>query len=200
MATTDLDAQQPIIWNMTRIVASHHPKAFELFQTIMIENINFASVFTGLLGSMDEAAKGLINRRLEPRLPVDMPSQKAWFESYLPFTMENRKQKYFQGMAINLKKTLVFQSGLSPIGLLRSCLDFALNDPTKIAGVFEAVREQFRFQGARKLLEVTNRVNEFRNTWVAHQERELTDGNLAKKELLAWVEALKLFSDQSKEG
>lgn len=164
------------------------------------ENINFASVFTGLLGSMDEAAKGLINRRLESHLPVDMPSQKAWFEPYLPFTMENRKQKYFEGMALNLKKTLVFQSGLSPIGLLRSCLDFALNDHTKIAGVFEAVREQFRFQGARKLLEVTNRANEFRNTWVAHQEKELTDAALAKRELLSWVEALQLFSDQDKES
>lgn len=162
------------------------------------ENINFASVFTGLLGSIDEAAKGLINRRLESQLPVDMPSQQAWFNVYLPYDLQDGKRRHLEGMAKNLKKTLVYQSGISPIGLLRSCLDFALNDHTRLSGVFEAVREEFRFQGARKMLEVTTRINDFRNTWIAHQERGLTDYKLTKKELLAWVEALQLFSDQSK--
>lgn len=158
------------------------------------EGMNFAAVFTGLLGSLDEAAKGLIARRMEDRLPVDTPSQKAWFDVYLPYDLPNGKRRHFEMMAKNLKKTLLYQSGISPIGLLRTCLDYALNDHTRLNGVFEAVREQFRFQGARRLLDAANRVNDFRNTWVAHQEQELTDGELAKEELVTWVEAIRLFS------
>ncbi|MGA8185452.1 MAG: DEAD/DEAH box helicase family protein [Terriglobia bacterium] len=158
------------------------------------EGINFAAVFTGLLGSLDEAAKGLISRRLTHLVPVDIHSQRAWFDVHFPYEIEQGKQGYLQRMAQNLKKTLVFESGISPIGLLRSCLDFALNDHTRLPGVFTAIREQFRFQGARKLLHTINRINDFRNTWVAHQEQELTDSRLAKMELIVWVDGIWLFS------
>jgi type III restriction enzyme len=60
------------------------------------------------------------------------------------------------------------------------CLDYALNDTTKIGGVSEAVHTQLRFQGGRKLLETVTRINDFRNIYIAHQEQELTDLNLAK--------------------
>jgi type III restriction enzyme len=47
---------------------------------------------------------------------------------------------------------------------------------------------------ARKLLHTINRINDFRNTWVAHQEQELTDSRLAKTELIVWVDGIWLFS------
>jgi len=73
---------------------------------------------------------------------------------------------------------------------LRNCLDYALNDTTKIGGVFETLQTQLRFQGGRKLLETVTRINDFRNTYIAHQEEELTDQSLAKQELKIWIEAL----------
>ncbi len=45
VGTTDLDAQQPIIWNMTRIAVSRDPKALELFRTILIASAAIPGAF-----------------------------------------------------------------------------------------------------------------------------------------------------------
>jgi predicted acylesterase/phospholipase RssA len=45
IGTTDLDARQPVIWNMGEIAASGHPKALELFQSIMIASASIPGVF-----------------------------------------------------------------------------------------------------------------------------------------------------------
>lgn len=45
VATVDLDARQGILWNMTRIAASGHPKALELFRSIMIASAAIPGVF-----------------------------------------------------------------------------------------------------------------------------------------------------------
>ena len=86
-------------------------------------------------------------------------------------------------MAQNLKRTLVFKNGLSPLGLLRSCLDYALNDNTKLVGVFDAVATGFKVSGARALLAQVEPVNDFRNIYVAHHEKDLTDKQLAEDSL-----------------
>ena len=79
---------------------------------------------------------------------------------------------------------------MSPLGLLRSCLDYALNDATELAGLFATVRESFRQAGGRALLEMVQSVNEFRNKRVAHQDKPLTDGGEARAALKRWVESL----------
>ena len=96
-------------------------------------------------------------------------------------------------MAGNLKRGLVYGNPHSVIGLLRSCFDYALNDKNKLDGVFEAVQEAFRLPGSRKLLERITAVNDFRNTYVAHHEKELTDKGLAERSLKHWVETLALL-------
>jgi hypothetical protein len=48
--------------------------------------------------------------------------------------------------------------------------DYALNDHSKIDGVFKAVHDGFRFTGARNLLTRVTAANEFRNTYVAHHQ------------------------------
>lgn len=68
-----------------------------------------------------------------------------------------------------------------------------MNDKTKLNGVFEAVREAFRLPGSRKLLERITAVNDFRNTFIAHPEKELTDKALAESNLKHWVETLGLL-------
>jgi len=101
--------------------------------------------------------------------------------------------KYNQ-IAQNLKKTLIFNNGFSPIGLLRSCLDYALNDNLRIGGVFDSLRTQFKVAGGRELFYMVNDINEFRNTYVAHQEKELNDVNQAREQLKKWINGLKLLS------
>jgi type III restriction enzyme len=156
------------------------------------EGMNYAPVFTALLGSIDEVAKGFLVRRLQPQMPITVEEQKAWFAPYLG-NVDYKSEDYYRKLAQNLKRTLVFNNGLSLIGLLRSCLDYALNDTTKIGGVFEALQTQLRFQGGRKLLETVTRINDFRNTYIAHQEQELTDKNLVEQELKIWIEALQMI-------
>lgn len=56
VGTTDLDAQQPVIWNMTRIAASRDPKALNLFRTIMIASASIPGAFPPIL--IDVTADG----------------------------------------------------------------------------------------------------------------------------------------------
>lgn len=164
-----------------------------LFLLLENKGMNYASVFSTLLGSLDEAAKGLMIRRLQPDMPPTAPEQRAWFEPYLGDVDYKARPKY-ESLSKNLKKTLVFQTGISPLGLLRSCLDYALNDTAKIGGVFAAVKTRFKVQGGRDMLSMVKGINDFRNTYVAHQEQELTDAALAEKELRSWIYGLKTLS------
>ncbi|MEY2700843.1 MAG: hypothetical protein RIQ52_1598 [Pseudomonadota bacterium] len=45
IATTNLDARQAVIWNMTRIAASHHPSAMQLFHQIMLASAAIPGAF-----------------------------------------------------------------------------------------------------------------------------------------------------------
>ncbi len=154
--------------------------------------VNFAPVFTTLLGVLDEAAKGLILQKLQGRLPSSPPDQQKWFEPYLA-KVDSRMHRHYSELARNLRKTLVYQTGVSPLGLLRNSYDYALNDSTALTGVFEALREELALPGARAVFEAAKTVNDFRNTRVAHQEKPLTNSSEAKAALVKWVEALALL-------
>jgi type III restriction enzyme len=168
-------------------------QAATLFLFLENKGMNYAPLFNALLGSLDEAAKGLMIRRLQPDMPPTAPEQRAWFEPYLGDVNYQARPKYGD-ISKNLKKTLVFQTGISPLGLLRSCMDYALNDTAKIGGVFAAVKGRFKVQGGRDMLSMVKGINDFRNTFVAHQEKELTDARLAEMQLKAWIEGLKVLS------
>lgn len=45
VGTTDLDARRAIIWNLTKLAASRHPKALELFRTLMIASAAIPGAF-----------------------------------------------------------------------------------------------------------------------------------------------------------
>jgi len=78
---------------------------------------------------------------------------------------------------------------MSPIGLLRNCLDYALGEDAKLAGVFAAIRDAFQFPGATELNRLVQDVNKFRNTRIAHQEKPLTDVSETKTALAGWINA-----------
>ena len=66
-------------------------------------------------------------QKLTPKMPGNMQQQKDWFEPYLA-KVDQRMVRHYEEMARNLKKSLVYKNGVSPLGLLRNCLDFALNE------------------------------------------------------------------------
>ena len=157
-----------------------------------IENhpeMNFAAVFNCLLGCIDEAARGLLLRRLKDAVPTSPADQRTWFEPYVG-DADRRQQDFYRHMAQNLRKTVLYGNGTSPLGLLRSCMDYALNDDTKIGGVFDAVRAAFKVRGGRELLAIVQKMNDFRNTVVAHQDQELRDAKRAERELVVWIKGI----------
>ena len=160
------------------------------------KEINYGQVFQAMLGSIDEACRGLILKRLLPLTPDIPQQQNAWFYPYVD-NLGRGKAQYYTSLAKNLKKTLVFRNGFSPLGLLRNCIDYALNDNTKITGVFEAIKNTFKVKGATDLLTVVTNINDFRNTYVAHQEKELTDVNLTREQLEKWIAGLYYIYGQS---
>lgn len=57
ISTTDLDARQGVIWNMTRLAASRHPKALELFRSIMIASAAIPGAFPPVLIDVEADGK-----------------------------------------------------------------------------------------------------------------------------------------------
>jgi type III restriction enzyme len=156
------------------------------------DGTNFAPAFNALLGPFDEAARAVILKLLQGKMPATRGDQENWFEPYMGKVDAHLRDRY-QKVAKNLKRGLVFGNPHSVIGLLCACFDFALNDKSGLDGVFKAVRDSFRLPGSRKLLDRLTVVNDFRNTYVAHHEKELNDKALAERNLKHWVETLVLL-------
>jgi type III restriction enzyme len=97
---------------------------------------------------------------------------------------------FHKRQATNLERTLVDQNGLMPIGLLRWCLDYALTTRRKIGGVFEVVRTRFADVSQTDLYSVIDAIYRFRNEYVAHQDRELSDPEISKEALQQWANGL----------
>jgi Patatin-like phospholipase len=45
IGTTNLDAQRPIVWNMTQIAASRHPQALTLFRQVLLASASIPGIF-----------------------------------------------------------------------------------------------------------------------------------------------------------
>jgi len=153
---------------------------------------NFAPAFNALLGPFDEAAKTLFLKLLQGKMPANRVEQDNWFDPYMG-NVEHKHRERYQKIAKNVKRGLVYGNIYSVIGLLCSCLDYALNDSIRLDGMFKTVRESFRFTGARNLLTRVAAVNEFRNTYIAHHQKDLTDKVTAESNLKHWVETLALL-------
>lgn len=153
------------------------------------EGMSFAPVFTSLLGPLDEAAKGLILHLLLPDLPSTPGDQLDYFEPYYG-NIPKKDFTWLKGVANNLKRTILYRNGVMPLGLLAFCLDYGRSGEPAIGGVFKSVREKFSKVGDADLYQTVDGLKDFRNTYVAHQEKELTDRNVAKAALKKWIEGL----------
>ena len=153
------------------------------------DNANLAPPFAGLLGAIDGASRTLILNRLQSAVPPLPDDQRVWFDPYRS-GLGSMPAPHYEKLAKNLRKTLLFNAGLMPIGLLRECLDYALNDVADYPGVFKAVRAAFKVEGSRKFRDEVLAIYEFRNKYVAHQEMELTDPAFAAKALARWIGGL----------
>lgn len=158
------------------------------------DGVNLAPAFTALLGALDNAAKAMIEQKLGPLVPGLPTDQRTWFEPYIQGT-QARPADWYKRVAQNLRKTLLFQSGLMPMGLLRDCMDYALNDKAKIGGAFDSVKQAFLYTGSRKVLEELSAVYDYRNKHVAHQESPITEAKPAGLAMGRWIRTLRLLTN-----
>jgi type III restriction enzyme len=180
--------------NSFKELPSRYQKAVEqavaLYHFLKNKNeVSFAPVFTPPLGPLDEAARGMILRELKDVIPADRSEQYAFFHPDLT-DLPTGEANYHKRQATNLERTLMDQNGLMPIGLLRWCLDYVRITRRKIGGVFEVVCARFADVSQSNLYAVIDAIYSFRNEYVAHQDRELSDPELAKEALQEWARGL----------
>lgn len=150
------------------------------------EGFTFSPAFNVLLGPLDDASKGLMTTLLLPTIPTNPTDMHNFFEPH--FVGVNPKEiNLLAKQAKNLKKTLLFRNGFSPLGLLSFCLDYSKNYQYNIGGIFGAVKKTFAEFNKTDLHETVRAINEFRNNFVAHQEQTLSDHAVASDNLAKWI-------------
>lgn len=152
-------------------------------------DVNFGPVFQPLLGRIDEACEGILVARLTDAVPAPADEQKAFFEPDM-VVVKPKNVSYLQERARTLKKLLVDRTPLMPTGLLAAWLEIAGGDGELPEGIFKAARECLRDLAATPLPKLIRSVYNFRNEYIAHEKKELTDSATARAALADWVKVL----------
>lgn len=150
---------------------------------------SLAPVFTPLLGPLDEASKAVMLKFLGPKIPDDRAAQQKFFEPALSALPKKEVENYSR-RGRDLKRTLIDHNGMSPIGLLRWCLQHTRESTASVGGVFDAVQSSFSGISDDDY-KLVSRINTFRNDYVAHQDKELTDAAAAREALGEWITGLR---------
>lgn len=157
------------------------------------ESATFGSVFQPLLGPVDELAEAIMVKRLEGDVPTVPADQRLYFEPDLS-ALDPREAKRLLDRGRQLKKLLVFRTPLMQVGLLIFCLEYAAKTKAPPPGVLASiVRNMATVDG--QLLQRAQSMYDFRNTYVAHVNAQLTDAALARRSLKDWIEGvIELFA------
>ena len=145
----------------------------------------FSPVFTPLLGPIDTCCQDLVFDRLVDDMPKNEVDQQDYFKPYMD--VGPGRTRYLQENSKRIQKLLVYNAAIMPIGVLKFCLDYADSQRDQIGGVFESIRGNFRDFRGGGLLALLGDVYEFRNTYVAHQDKDLKDVEEARKALKQWI-------------
>jgi len=180
--------------NVFKKLPSRYRKSIEQAVQLFVffkkkKDANFSPSFQPLLGSIDEAARGLMMKRLLNDVPSKPLQQDDFFNPYLG-NYPAKLKDHWNKNASNLKRTLVTRNGLWPMGLLAFCLDFGVKGEDKLGGIFDSVKANFGKKSDPDLYNKIEAVNNFRNTYIAHSEKELTAPKTAETELRNWIETI----------
>jgi len=167
-------------------------EAVNLFNFVKDKQSSFSPCFTPLLSPWDQVSKALVLSLLKSEVPNRKPEQDRYFEPDY-FMISERDINWLRKNASSLKKALVYNSFIMPIGLVSFCLEYAKMDPPIILeGIFKSIRNQFGRFRTSKLFDRIEHIRNFRNTYIAHQDENnpLTDLEQAKVELKNWISGL----------
>jgi type III restriction enzyme len=154
------------------------------------EGFTFGSAFNPLLGPLDDSARAIIVKLLESEIPESRVKQKEFFYPELHYSISRGQAKFYERQASNLERTLLYGNGLMPIGLLKWCLEFANEPDDRLTGIFRIVAQKFSIFSESELLKTIDEIYSFRNQYIAHQDQQLLDVELARDNLCMWVQGL----------
>jgi type III restriction enzyme len=151
--------------------------------------VSFAPPFTALLGALDEAARGLMIDLLGPDVPEDPKQLEQFFEANVS-SLPKDEADQIKWNARNLKGTIVDRKGTMPIGVLRWSLNYAKSPRQLFGGIFDSIKNRFAPIASKEFVKQMEKINGFRNTYVAHQEQPLEDVEQARAALKEWAAGL----------
>ncbi len=147
-----------------------------------------APAFSALWGQV-EALCHKILLRIGPYMPTDYHSERAWFETI----GWQQKERILTNCGKTLRDMLVHGNARFRTGTLVFCLEVANHWQAVPPGVWEAVKKEFDSSKFEVLHTELNTLNEFRNNYVAHDENDLTDTEIARTALAQWTRCLELL-------
>jgi type III restriction enzyme len=147
--------------------------------------VSFAPPFTAILGAIDEAARGLMIDLLGADVPEAPNELEKFFEADVS-SLQGKEADTIRFYARNLKGTIVDRKGTMPIGVLRWSLNYAKSSRESFGGIFDSVKSRFSPLASKDFVKQIERINAFRNTYVAHQELPLEDVEQARSALKEW--------------
>ena len=115
------------------------------------EGMNYSPVFNALLGSLDEAARGLLVRRLQPSMPAKVPDQKTWFDPYLRDT-DRRMQSPLREDGAEFETLARLQQRHHADRLTARLYGIRAQRQHQARRCFEVVKVKFKVAGGRELL------------------------------------------------
>lgn len=161
-------------------------QAIQLFR--FYENktdLTFSPVFTPLLGPIDKCAQDLVFDRLVDDIPKMEPEQRGYFAPYMK--VAEGRARFLTDNARRIQKLLVYNAAIMPTGVLRFCLEYSESPVDGIGGLFASIRRNFQDLRGNGLSKLVADVYEFRNTYIAHQDKELKDVKATREALKAWI-------------
>jgi len=150
---------------------------------------DYAHAFQPLLHPLDDYALRILERRLGLRIPSDAQKREDYFSPYLG-TLNAGERSLLGKHGRYLKDNLVFGRSIMKLGTLLFCLRYAKEGGGGVAGVWKDVAEAFSGADMTQLYDDLEKVNNIRNTRVAHVETRLNDAGEAWEAMSVWLRCL----------
>ncbi len=77
---------------------------------------------------------------------------------------------------------------------MKFCLEYAASPVDHIRGLFESIRRNFKDLRSAGILKALKEVYDFRNTYVAHPEKDLRDIEETRTALKQWISLIALLN------
>ena len=154
--------------------------------------LHLAHAFQPLLLPLDDYALRLLDRKLTPSIPASAQKREDYFSPYLG-SLRVKERRLLEKHARYLRDNLVFGRSIMKLGTLLFCLGYAKDGGWGAAGVWKDVEQAFAGTDMLRLYAELKKVNQFRNTRVAHVESPLRDVAEAWAAMREWLQCLDLL-------